>query len=62
VLYKGHPEWAAKAYEASADCLHKLGRNEEAVQTWKEMVADPAIQNTPEGIRAAESLRRTDQG
>lgn len=62
VLYKGHPQWTAKAYEASADCLQKLGRNAEAVQTWKEMVADPSIQNTPEGLRAAESLRSANQG
>ncbi len=62
VLYKGHPEWVAKAYEASVDCLQKLGRNEEAVQTWKEMVANPSIQNTPEGLRAAEALRRASEG
>ena len=62
VLYKSHPMWAAKAYEASVDCLQKLGRNDEAIQTWKEMVADPAIQNTPEGLRAAEALRRANQG
>jgi len=62
VLYKGHAEWAAKAYEASADCLQKLGRNAEAVQTRKEMVADPSVQNTPEGLRAAELLRSANQG
>ncbi len=61
-LYRSHPEWAAKAYEASADCLQKLGRNDEVIKTWKEMVADPSIQNTPEGLRAVESLRRANQG
>jgi tetratricopeptide (TPR) repeat protein len=62
VLYKGQPEWAAKAYEASVECLQKLGRKDEAIQTWKEMIADPVIQKTPEGIRAAESLRRASEG
>ena len=62
VLYKGQPEWAAKAYEASVDCLQKLGRKDEAIQTWKEMIADPVIQKTPEGIRAAELLRRASEG
>ncbi len=62
VLYKGQPEWVAKAYEASADCLQKLGRKDEAIQTWKEMVVDPVIQKTPEGMRAAELLRRANEG
>lgn len=62
VLYKSHPEWAARAYEASTGCLQKLGRNDEVIQTRKEMVADPAIQNTPEGLRAAEALRRSNEG
>ena len=62
VLYKGQPEWAAKAYEASADCLQKLGRNDEVIKTRKEMVTDPSIQKTPEGLRAAEALRRANGG
>ncbi len=62
VLYKSHPEWAAKAYEASIDCLQKLGRTAEVVQTWKEMVETPSIRNTPEGLRAAEALRRVNEG
>jgi TolA-binding protein len=58
VLYKGHPAWVAKAYEASAECLEKLGRTDEMIQTLQEMVAIPAIQNTPEVQKAAETLRR----
>jgi hypothetical protein len=42
--------------------LHKLGRKDEAIQTWKEMVVDPVIQKTPEGMRAAELLRRANEG
>lgn len=57
VLYKGHPEWVAKAYEASAECLKTLGRTDEMVQTLQEMVATPSIQNTPEVQRARETLR-----
>jgi len=56
VLYKGHPGWVAKAYEASVTCLEKLGRTEEMVQTWKEMVDNPSLQETPEALRARASL------
>lgn len=58
VLYKGHPEWAAKAYEASAECLKKMGRTDEMIQTLQEMVATPSIRNTPEVQRAKETLRQ----
>jgi TolA-binding protein len=58
VLYQGHPEWVAKAYEASAQCLEKLGRTDEMIQTLQEMVATPSIQNTPEVQRAKETLLR----
>jgi tetratricopeptide (TPR) repeat protein len=58
VLYKGHPEWVAKAYEASAECLEKLGRTEEMIQTLQEMVATPSIKNMPEVQKAGETLQR----
>jgi TolA-binding protein len=58
VLYKGYPEWVAKAYEASAECLEKLGRTDEMIQTLQEMVAIPALQNTPEAQKAAGILRK----
>ena len=60
VLYKGHPEWVAKAYEASVDCLERMGRKEEAVLTWREMIGNASIQGTPEVQRAREALRRHD--
>lgn len=58
VLYKGWPEWVAKAYEASADCLEKLGRSDEVILTLQEMTATPSIRNTPEVQRALETLSR----
>lgn len=56
VLYSAYPEWMAKAYERSAECLIKLGRTGDAVQTWREMVAHPVVSQMPEGIRARAQL------
>lgn len=61
VLYELYPEWMAKAYEASVDCLRKLGREEEIVKTWREMVANPSVAATPEGRRAQEQLSRLEE-
>jgi TolA-binding protein len=58
VLYELYPEWMAKAYAASIDCLEKLGRQDEIVKTWREMVANPAIAATPEGQQAQQQLDR----
>ncbi|MFA5689631.1 MAG: tetratricopeptide repeat protein [Kiritimatiellales bacterium] len=56
VLYEGYPEWVAKAYEASVNCLQKLGRRTEVVKTWQEMAANPKVAEMPEGRRAQEEL------
>lgn len=56
VLYGGYPEWTAKAYAASFQCLEKLGRTEEARRTLREMVSQPELAATPEGRRAQGEL------
>ena len=56
VMYEQHPEWVAKAYEGSVRCLQDLGRQTEAVQTWREMTANPDVAATPEGRRAQAEL------
>jgi TolA-binding protein len=58
VLYELYPEWMAKAYAASIDCLEQLGRHDEVVKTWREMVANPAVAATPEGRQAQQQLDR----
>jgi TolA-binding protein len=58
VLYQQYPEWTAKAYAASADCLEKLGRHDDVVRTWREMVADPEVVRTPEGRQAEAELEK----
>ncbi|NOU35679.1 MAG: tetratricopeptide repeat protein [Kiritimatiellaceae bacterium] len=56
VLYGGHTEWTSKAYEGSANCLRKLGRQPELIKTLKEMVSNAEVAATPEGRRAQAEL------
>lgn len=61
ILYEPYTDWVARAYEASSRCLLALGRRGDAVQTWREMLSSPDRAATPEGRRAAEALRQTEQ-
>jgi len=57
VMYEGYTEWAAKAYEASVQCLEKLGgRTDEIIATYEEMLSKDEIAATPQGVRARERL------
>ncbi len=56
VLYGQYPEWTARAYAASADGLNILGRRDDAIRTLREMVADPNVAATEEGLRARAEL------
>ena len=58
VLYGQYPEWTAKAYAASVECLQKLGQQEDVIRTWREMVADPNVVDTPEGRQARAELSK----
>ena len=59
VLYEGYTGWAAKAYEASIDCLRKIGKPEEdVIRTYREMLANEKIAATPEGQRARAALEK----
>ncbi len=57
VMYEGHTEWAAKAYEGSIRCLEQLGQQDAIIKTCQEMLANEAIANTPEGVRARAMLQ-----
>ncbi len=61
ILYEPYTDWAAKAYEASSRCLLALGRRDEAIQTWREMLSSPDRAATLEGRRAANALRNAQQ-
>jgi TolA-binding protein len=52
VLYEGYPEWAARAYLRSAECLEKLGKPDEALATYRELLSKQALAETPEARTA----------
>ncbi|QHI70762.1 tetratricopeptide repeat protein [Tichowtungia aerotolerans] len=59
VMYEGHTEWAAKAYEGSILCLEKMGgRTADIISTCEEMLSKEAIAATPEGALARARLAK----
>ena len=59
VLYGGYPAWVAKAYMESMVCLEALGgREEELLQTCREMISIPALAAFPETDEARERLKQ----
>ena len=56
VLYTGYPEWTAKGYAGSVECLRQLGKRTGMVRTWYEMLSIPEIASTPEGRDAQREL------
>lgn len=58
VMYAGYAEWAAKAYAGSIVCLEKLGRKDEVIRTYQEMLSNPEIAMTPEGLLAQKRLNQ----
>lgn len=56
VLYGQYPEWVAKAYAGSVACLRELGREDELIRTWREMLAIPEVAARPEGREAQAGL------
>ena len=55
VLYGGVPEWASQAYLYSGLALEKLGRREDAVKTYKELLGIETLKAT---AAAREATRR----
>jgi TolA-binding protein len=63
VMYEGHTEWVAKAYEGSILCLEKMGRTDDVIRTCREMLANDELASTPEGVNArAKLLKLAPQG
>ncbi len=58
VLYAGYPQWVARAYLQSAECLEQLGKTQEAVRTYTEMIHREDVKGLPEVMDAIEALQR----
>ncbi|MFV0337471.1 MAG: tetratricopeptide repeat protein [Chthoniobacterales bacterium] len=57
VLYSAYPDWTAKAYLASAECLAQLGKQDEYVNTLREMLSIDRLQNESEYATAQQKLK-----
>ncbi|MBN1673266.1 MAG: tetratricopeptide repeat protein [Kiritimatiellae bacterium] len=58
VLYTAFPDWAAKAYLRSGECLQLLNRRFDAIKTYEEMLKNEAIAEQPEAAEARRQLAR----
>ena len=56
VLYGAVEQWAAEAYLTSGLALERLGRGEEAIATYRELVQQPALAQTAPARAARERL------
>jgi TolA-binding protein len=62
VAYQRFLPWVAKSYIASAECFEKLGKNQEALNTYREMLRNPKLENFSEAGVAREHLQKVGQG
>ncbi len=62
VAWQKYPRWVARAYIESAHAFEKLGKNQEAVNTYKEMVRNEKIADTGEVQEARQRLAELGQG
>lgn len=56
VAYQRYPQWVAKAYLQSGICFEKLGKTAEAINTYKEMLANEKVAQLPEAGEARKRL------
>lgn len=56
VLYLGYPEWAAKGYLMSGQCLEKLNDRNQTVTTYQEMLGNKDLESYPEYAQAKKRL------
>jgi predicted negative regulator of RcsB-dependent stress response len=57
VGYQKFAPWVAKAYLMSGECFQKLGKNQEAINTYHEMLKNPKLQDFPEAEIARKHLK-----
>ena len=58
VGYQKFLPWVAKSYLMSGECFQKLGRTQEAVNTYKEMLRNSKLQQLPEAETARQRLKQ----
>ena len=57
VAYQRFLPWVAKAYLGSADSLEKLGKKEDAVRTYQEMLRNTKLADFAEASEARQRLQ-----
>ena len=62
VGYQRFLPWVAKAYVKSAECFEKLGKNQEAINTYREMLRNEKLASFPEAATARKRLQEAGQG
>ena len=62
VGYQRFLPWVAKAYVKSAECFEKLGKQQEALNTYREMLKNEKLQNFTEYEAAKKRLQETGRG
>jgi TolA-binding protein len=62
VAYQRYLPWVAKAYIASAECFEQLGKSQEAVNTYREMLKNPKLQDFEEARTARTQLQKLGSG
>lgn len=62
VAWQKYPKWVARAYIESAHAFEKLGKSQEAVNTYREMLRNEKIADTREVLEARQRLSDLGQG
>ena len=62
VAYQRFLPWVAKAYLGSADSLERLGKKEDAVRTYQEMLRNPKLSDFAEATQARQRLQALGAG
>ena len=57
VAYKKYLPWVAKAYTSSGEAFEKLGKRQEAINTYQEMMRNPKLASFPETELARKRLQ-----
>jgi len=57
VGYQKFLPWCAKSYLMSGECFQKLGKTQEAINTYHEMLRNPKLEQLPEAETARQRLK-----
>jgi tetratricopeptide (TPR) repeat protein len=62
VAYQRFLPWVAKAYTGSGECFEKMGKSQEAANTYREMLRNGKLLNFPEAETARKRLQEGGRG